>query len=81
LFNFSPGVTPGAFFALISYFSIMNQDCLDQIRTMYQLYTGADIADAIKIVRAEMTAEEDRHALQVEILAKQAALEKLTHIK
>jgi hypothetical protein len=48
---------------------------------MYQLYTGADISDAIKIVRAEMTAEEDRHALQVEILAKQAELEKLTHIK
>jgi hypothetical protein len=48
---------------------------------MYQLYTGADISDAIKIVRAEITAEEDRHALQVEILAKQAALEKLTHIK
>ena len=59
----------------------MNQDCLDQIRIMYQLYTGADISDAIKIVRAEITAEEDRHALQVEILAKQAALEKLTHIK
>jgi pilus assembly protein TadC len=38
----------------------MNQDCLDQIRIMYQLYTGADIADAIKIVRAEMTAEEQR---------------------
>jgi hypothetical protein len=48
---------------------------------MYQLYTGTDISDAIKVVRAEMTAEEDRHALQVEILAKQAALEKLTHIE
>lgn len=79
MFNFSPGVTAGAFFALISYFSIMNQDCLDQIRTMYQLYTGTDISDAIKIVRAEMTAEEDRHALQVEILAKQAALDELNN--
>jgi len=59
----------------------MNQDCLDQIRTMYQLYTGTDISDAIKIVRAELTLEQDRHALQVEILAKQAEFEKLTHIK
>jgi hypothetical protein len=46
---------------------------------MYQLYTGTDISDAIKIVRAEMTAEEDRHALQVEILAKQAALDELNN--
>jgi hypothetical protein len=44
---------------------------------MYQLYTGADIADAIKIVRAEITAEEDRHELQVEILKKQQQLELL----
>jgi pilus assembly protein TadC len=55
----------------------MNPDCLDQIRIMYQLYTGADIADAIKIVRAEMTAEEDRHALQVEILQRQKKLEEM----
>jgi len=44
---------------------------------MYQLYTGADIADAIKIVRAEMTAEELRHELQQEILDKQRKLEEL----
>lgn len=55
----------------------MNQDCLDQIRIMYQLYTGADIADAIKVVRAEMTAEEQRHELQREILEKQKKLESL----
>jgi len=55
----------------------MNQDCLDQIRQMYQLYTGADISDAIKIVRAEMTAEENRHELQVEILERQRQLESL----
>jgi len=53
----------------------MNQDCLEQIRIMYQLYTGTDISDAIKVVRAEMTAEEQRHELQVEILEKQKKLE------
>lgn len=57
----------------------MNQDCLDQIRIMYQLYTGMEIAEAIKVVRAELTKEEDRHTLQVEILAKQAALDKLNN--
>ena len=55
----------------------MNQDCLDQIREMYQLYTGLEIAECIKIVRAEMTAEELRNELQVEILAKQKQLESL----
>ena len=55
----------------------MNQDCLDQIREMYKLYTGLEIAEAIKVVRAEMTAEELRHELQVEILAKQQQLENL----
>lgn len=59
----------------------MNQDCLTQIREMYQLYTGMEIAEAIKIVRAEMTAEELRHELQVEILEKQSQLKKLTHNK
>lgn len=49
----------------------MNQDCLDQIREMYQLYTGLEIAEAIKVVRAEITAEEQRHQLQVEILERQ----------
>ena len=56
----------------------MNQDCLTQIREMYRLYTGMEIAEAIKVVRAEMTDEELRHELQVEILAKQAQLNKLT---
>ncbi len=55
----------------------MNPDCLDQIRTMYQLYTGVDISDAIKIVRAEMTAEEQRTELQREILERQKKLEEL----
>lgn len=55
----------------------MNQDCLTQIRELYSLYTGADIASAIAIVRSELTKEEDRHALQVEILEKQKKLEEL----
>ena len=59
----------------------MNQDCLNQVREMYSLYTGTEIAEAIKVVRAELTAEEDRHALQVEILAKQAKLDELTQNK
>lgn len=59
----------------------MNKDCLNQIREMYSLYTGTEIAEAIKIVRAELTKEELRHQLQVELLAKQAELDKLTHIK
>ena len=59
----------------------MNQECLDQIREMYQLYTGLEIAEAIKVVRAELTDEELRHELQVEILEKQARLAELTHTK
>lgn len=55
----------------------MNQDCLTQIREMYQLYTGTEISEAIKLVRAEMTAEEQRHELQQEILDKQRKLEEL----
>jgi hypothetical protein len=55
----------------------MNQDCLTQIREMYQLYTGLEIAEAIKVVRAEMTDEELRHELQREILDKQRKLEEL----
>ena len=55
----------------------MNQDCLAQIREMYQLYTGMEIAEAIKLVRAELTAEENRHELQVEILNRQRKLEGL----
>jgi len=59
----------------------MNQECLNQIREMYSLYTGLEIAEAIKLVRAEMTAEELRHELQQEILDKQSQLNKLTQNK
>ena len=59
----------------------MKQDCLNQIREMYRLYTGMEIAEAIKVVRAEMTDEELRHELQREILEKQARLAKLTFNK
>jgi len=57
------------------------QDCLTQIREMYSLYTGTEIAEAIKVVRAELTAEEQRHELQREILEKHRQLEKLTQKK
>ena len=55
----------------------MNQDCLNQVRKLYQLYTGYEIAECIKVVRAEMTAEEQRTELQQEILTKQKKLEEL----
>ena len=48
------------------------------MRDIYSQFTGEEVAYAIKVIRAEMTAESERHALQVEILEKQAALEKLT---
>jgi hypothetical protein len=48
---------------------------------MYQLYTGLEIAEAIRVVRAEMTDEEMRHALQVEILERQKKLEELKMVK
>jgi len=59
----------------------MNQNCLDQMRKIYAEFTGVEIAEAIKVIRAELTAEELRHELQVEILAKQSQLEKLTQKK
>lgn len=55
----------------------MNQDCLLKVRELYKLYSGLEIADCIKLVRAEMTVEEDRHILQQEILDKQRKLEEL----
>lgn len=55
----------------------MNQDCLTKIRELYKLYTGLEIAEAIKLIRAEMTVEEQRHQLQIEILEKQRILESL----
>jgi hypothetical protein len=53
------------------------QDCLNQMRDIYQQFTGEEIAEAIKIIRAELVDEESRTDLQREILAKQAVLEKL----
>jgi len=61
--------------------SSMNQDCLNQIREIYSLYTGIEIAEAIKVVRAELTLEEQRTELQQEILNKQKKLEELTQNK
>lgn len=54
------------------------QDCLNQMRDIYQQFTGEEISLAIKIIRAELVEEEQRTDLQREILAKQAELEKLT---
>lgn len=59
----------------------MNQDCLLKVRELYKLYSGLEIADCIKLVRAELTAEEERHVLQVEILEKQKKLEELKMVK
>lgn len=56
---------------------IREQDCLQQMRDIYQQFTGLEISAAIKIIRAELTAEEQRNDLQREILAKQALLDKL----
>jgi len=53
------------------------QDCLNQMRDIYQQFTGEEVAEAIKIIRAELVDEAQRTDLQREILAKQAALEKL----
>ena len=55
----------------------MNQKCLTAMRAVYAEFTGNEIADAIKLIRAELTAEEARHALQVEILKKQEELKAL----
>ena len=56
----------------------MNQNCLIKMREIYAEFSGQEIAECIKLIRAEMTVEEQRHELQREILAKQAALDKLT---
>lgn len=55
----------------------MNQECLKEVRKLYELYTGLEIADAIKLVRAELTKEEERHILQQEIIDKQRKLDSL----
>jgi hypothetical protein len=59
----------------------MNQECLTIMREIYAKFTGEEVSQSIKLIRAEMTAEEFRHELQVEILAKQAQLDKLTQKK
>jgi len=51
------------------------QDCLNQMRDIYEQFTGDEVAYAIKIIRAERTAEELRHELQKDILEKQAKLD------
>jgi len=53
-------------------------DCLSQMRDIYAQFTGYEIADAIKVIRAELTAEEQRTELQREILDKQRKLEELS---
>lgn len=57
------------------------QDCLAQMRDIYTQFTGEEVAHAIRIIRAELVAEESRTDLQREILAKQLQLEKLTQKK
>jgi hypothetical protein len=53
------------------------QDCLDQMRNIYSQFTGDEVSWAIKVIRAELTLEEQRTDLQREILAKQKKLEEL----
>ena len=55
----------------------MNKDCLNQMRDIYAQFTGEEVAQAIKVIRAELTAEEQRTELQQEILTKQKKLEEL----
>lgn len=53
------------------------QDCLTQMRDIYSQFTGEEVAQAIKIIRAELVEETERTDLQREILAKQRKLEEL----
>jgi len=53
------------------------QDCLHQMRDIYAQFDGNEIAQAIKIIRSELTAEELRTELQKEILEKQKKLDEL----
>ena len=53
------------------------QDCLNQMRDIYSQFTGEEISQAIKIIRAELTLEDQRTDLQREILAKQKQLDNL----
>ena len=54
-----------------------DQDCLSQMRLVYSQFTGLEIANAIKIIRAELTAEEQRTDLQIEILERQKKLNEI----
>jgi len=53
------------------------QDCLNQMRDIYQQFDGTEIAQAIRVIRAELVDEEQRTELQQEILTKQKKLEEL----
>jgi hypothetical protein len=47
------------------------------MRDIYSQFTGEEISQAIKIIRAELTLEDQRTDLQREILAKQKQLDNL----
>jgi hypothetical protein len=47
------------------------------MRDIYAQFTGDEVSWAIKVIRAELTAEEQRTELQQEILTKQKKLEEL----
>ena len=53
-------------------------ECLVLVRQLYARFTGLEVAAAIKILRAELTAEADRTELQNKILADQIKLQSLT---
>ena len=53
-------------------------ECLDLVRQLYARFNGHEVAAAIKILRAELTAESDRTELQNKILADQIKLQNLT---
>ena len=52
-------------------------DCLNQMRDVYAQFSGLEISAAIKIIRCEMTKEEDRSELQKKILEDHAKLASL----
>ena len=53
-------------------------ECLVLVRQLYAKFDGFEVAAAIKILRAELTAESDRTELQNKILADQIKLQNLT---
>jgi hypothetical protein len=57
---------------------IQENECLTLVRQLYAKFTGLEVAAAIKILRAELTAEADRTELQNKILADQIKLQGLT---